>query len=314
MKYLVTGGAGFIGSHIVDELIKNKNLVIVYDNFSTGNEIFIRHHYKKKYFKLIKGDLLDRDLLVHSMKDVDFVFHFAAHADVRSGYYDHRIDHNQNLETTHEVLEAMYKQNINKIAFASTSSVYGDSNIHPTPENYPFEPTSLYGATKAACESYIYSYSSYYKWKAYIFRFVSFIGERYTHGIIYDLMKLISSSPTKLSLLSDGTPKKTSLYIKDGINAIFTIIKRAKETINIYNIGHDEIKTVNEIVDTVMDNLNCSIPKIYTGGSKGWMGDNNYVHLDISKLKALGWVPQISFEDGIGITVKYLLRHPELLA
>ena len=150
MKYLVTGGAGFIGSHIVDRLIKDKNQVLVYDDFSTGRELFIKHHFQNSNFKLVKANLSDLKLLTKSMKGIDFVFHMAAHADVRSGYDDHFIDHHENLEMTQNVLEAMYKNNVKKIAFASTSSVYGDASVHPTPEDYPLSPTSLYGATKAA--------------------------------------------------------------------------------------------------------------------------------------------------------------------
>lgn len=313
MKYLVTGGAGFIGSHIVDELIRLKQQVLVYDNFSTGKELFISQHLKNPKFKLIKGDLLDKNLLTLSMANIDFVFHFAAHADVKSGFKNHLIDHKENLETTHEVLEAMYKQNVKRIAFASTSSVYGDAKIHPTPENYPFEPTSLYGATKAACESYIQAYTKYYGWQTYIFRFVSFIGKRYTHGIIFDLLKQIQSHPKRLYLLSDGTPKKSSLYVKDGVNAIFTVIKKAKDPINIFNIGHDEILTVDQIVNIIMKATNYKLPKFYKGGDRGWTGDNNFVYLDNTKLKSLGWKPKTTFKEAATLTINYLLSHPELL-
>lgn len=306
MKYLVTGGAGFIGSHIVDELLKQGEKVIVYDNFSTGKELFIEHNLKNKNFKLIKADLLDFKRLNREMKDIDFVFHMAAHADVRSGYKDHFVDHNQNLEVTHNVLEAMYKNGVSKIVFASTSSVYGDAKIHPTPENYPFKPTSLYGATKAACESYIQAFASYYNWKAYIFRFVSFIGDRYTHGIIFDILKKIKKNSKVLELLSDGTPKKSSVYIKDGIEAIFKVIDKSKDQINIFNIGHKDVLIVDQIVETVLESANISIKKKYLGGNKGWMGDNNFVHLDNKKLKKLGWMPKYSFKEGIKKTVEYL--------
>lgn len=313
MKYLITGGAGFIGSHIVDYLIKRGNKVIVYDNFSTGKEIFIKHHFKNKSFKLVKGDILDRKILEKAMKNVDFVFHMAAHADVRSGYYDHNIDHVENLEATKIVLELMYENRVKKIAFASTSSVYGDTKVHPTPEDYPFEPTSLYGATKAACENYIRAYSSYYGWKAYIFRFVSFIGERYTHGIIFDVLKKLRKSPKILELLSDGTPKKSSVYINDGIKAIFKVINSSSEKINIFNIGHDDILTVDEIVDTIITSLNIKIKKRYLEGDRGWIGDNNFVYLDTKKLKRLGWKPRLSFKEGIEKTLLYLQNNQHIL-
>ena len=306
MIYLVTGGAGFIGSHIVDELLKKGNKVIVYDDFSTGRELFIKHNLRNKNFKLVKGDVLNTKKLIQAMKEVDFVFHMAAHADVRTGFKDHLVDHIQNLEATHSVLEAMYKNNVRQIAFASTSSIYGDAKVHPTPENYPFEPTSMYGATKAACESYIHTFANYYGFKAYIFRFVSFVGERYTHGIIFDVLKKVKKNPKILNLLSDGTPKKSSVYVKDGIEAIFKVINSSKEQINIFNIGHDDILTVDQIVDTILKAANIKIRKNYLGGNKGWMGDNNFVHLDNKKLKKLGWKPKLSFKEGIKKTVEYL--------
>lgn len=308
MIYLVTGGAGFIGSHIVDELLKKGNRVIVYDNFSTGKELFIKHNLSNKNLKLVRADVLDTKRLIRTMKGVDFVFHMAAHADVRLGVNDHHIDHVQNLEATQTVLEAMHKNDVSKIAFPSTSSVYGDAKIHPTPEDYPFEPTSLYGATKASCESYIRTYASYFGWKAYIFRFVSFVGERYTHGIIFDVLKKVKKNPGVLELLSDGTPKKSSVYVKDGIRAIFKVINSSKDQVNIFNIGHDDILTVDQIVDSILEAAQIKIKKKYLGGNKGWMGDNNFVYLDNKKLKKLGWKPKYSFREGIIKTVAYLQR------
>ncbi len=312
-KYFVTGGSGFIGSHIVDELIKRGNEVTVYDNFSTGRKLFTSHHLKNPKFKLIEGDVLDTSNLEKAMSGHDFVFHMSAHADVRSGFENHFIDHEQNLEATHYVLEAMVKNNIKKIAFASTSSVYGDVKTHPTPEEEPFLPTSLYGATKAACETYIATYSSYYDWQSYIFRFVSWTGERYTHGIAVDLIKKLEKNSKVIELLSDGTPKKSSLYVKDGVDAIFTIIENTKETVNIFNIGHYEVLTIDQIVDIIFDELKVKPKKKYLGGVRGWKGDNNFVLLSAKRLNKLGWKPKYSIELGLRATIKYLIENPNLI-
>lgn len=306
MKYLVTGGAGFIGSHIVDRILKTGDEVVVYDNFSTGKKLFIDHNKGHKKFKLVTGDVLDTKKLTNAMKGVDFVFHMAAHADVRSGLEDHFIDHDQNLEATQSVLEAMFKNNVKNISFASTSSVYGDAKIHPTPEESPMMPTSLYGATKGACEHYIHAYAAYYDWNVYIFRFVSFIGERYTHGIIYDVLKKLKKDPNTLELLSDGTPRKSSVYVGDGIEAIFTGIKKAKEKFNVINIGQDEVLKVDQIVDTILKSAGSKAKKKYLGGKRGWKGDNNFVHLSNARLKKLGWKPKVSFREGIRRTVSYI--------
>lgn len=313
MKYFVTGGSGFIGSHIVDELIKRDYEVTVYDNFSTGQRFFTEHHLKNPKFKLIEGDVLDTKCLDKAMVGHDFVFHMSAHADVRSGFEDHFIDHEQNLEGTQNVLEAMNRNNIKRIAFASTSSVYGDAKVHPTPEESPFLPTSLYGASKAACENYISAYTSYYDWTAYIFRFVSWTGERYTHGIVVDLMKRLKVNPKTIELLSDGSPKKSSLYVKDGVSAIFTVLEKATEKINIYNIGHKQVLTIDQIVNVILETLKDRPEKKYLGGTRGWKGDNNYVLLSAEKLSKLGWSPKYSIEDGLRKTVLFLKENPEFI-
>lgn len=315
MKYVVTGGAGFIGSNIVDYLISHNNQVLVYDNFSTGRKIFIQHHIKNPNFKLVEGDLKNQVLLNSSFKNIDFVFHLAAHADVKSGFENHFIDHEQNLEMTQNVLEACFNNKIKNIAFSSTSSVYGDAKVHPTPEDYPFEPTSLYGATKAACETYIHTYTSYYNMKSYIFRFVSFVGERYTHGIIYDLIKKAKSNPKSIKLFSDGSPKKSSVYIQDAIKAIFLVINKSQEQSNVYNIGHNEVLTVKEISETILNASNYpNIKKIWLGKGSNWKGDNEFVYLAVDKLHQLGWKPQTTIKEGIKKTVIYLLEHPELFS
>lgn len=312
-KYFVTGGSGFIGSHIVDELIKRGNFVTVYDNFSTGQKLFTEHHLSNPNFKLIEEDVLNSKILERSMAGHNFVFHMSAHADVRSGFEDHFIDHVQNLEATQAVLEAMVKNSIKKISFASTSSVYGEAKKHPTPEEEPFLPTSLYGSTKAACENYIATYSSYYGWNSYIFRFVSWTGERYTHGIVVDLIKKLKKNQNEVELISDGTPKKSSLYVKDGVNAIFTILEKSKETVNIFNIGHKEVLTIDNIVDIIFDELKVKPNKKYLGGKRGWKGDNNFVLLSSEKLEKLGWEPKFTIEEGIRKTIRYLVANPNLI-
>lgn len=310
MKCLVTGGAGFIGSHIVDRLLAEGNQVIVFDNLSTGRQEFISHNLTNKDFKFVKADLKDMDLLKNEMSGVDFVYHLAAHADVRSGFENHFIDHEQNLEMTQNVLEAMVSNKVGKIMFSSTSSVYGDAKIHPTPEDYPFEPTSLYGASKAACESYIRTYASYYGMNSYIFRFVSFTGERYTHGIVFDVLKKLKANQEELELFSDGTPRKSSLYVKDGVEAIFKVIKMSKDQFNVFNIGHDEVTTVDKIVDWIIEAGGYEdVKKKWLGKSSNWKGDNEFVHLSNTKLKALGWMPTVSIEEGIKKTAKYIVKN-----
>lgn len=313
MKTLVTGGAGFIGSHIVDRLMSEGHKVRVYDNFSTGRLIFIQPHLKNKNFELVKADLSNIKKLKASMKDIEFVFHLAAHADVKSGFENHFIDHNQNLEMTRHVLEAMINCGVKNMAFTSTSSVYGDAKIHPTPEDYPFQPTSLYGATKAACESYIYTYSSYYNIKAYIFRFVSFLGPRYTHGIVFDVLKKLQQNPKSIKLFSDGSPKKSSLAVSDGINAIFSIIANSKEQVSVYNIGHQDLLTVSQIVGTILEVLGkTSVKKIWLGKESNWKGDNEFVLLSIKKLNKLGWAPKTTIKQALAETVFYLQSNPDL--
>jgi len=314
MKTFVTGGAGFIGSHIVDRLIERGGEVIVYDNMSTGIEDFIQPHLNNSNFKFVKGDILDLEKLKEEMKGVDFVFHMAAHADVRSGLHDHKIDIEQNLTGTINVLEAMKENNVKKIAFASTSSVYGDATVIPTPENYPFFPTSLYGSSKASAETYIYTFCEYYDMTAYIFRFVSWVGERYTHGLVFDFLNKLKADPEKLFILGDGTQKKSYLYVKDGVDAIFTIIDKAKDKINVYNLGNNEILTVTESAKEIVDEAGYKDVEFeYEGGDKGWVGDNKYVLLDTEKLQALGWKPSKTTKEGLRITTRYLIENQQVV-
>jgi len=314
MKTFVTGGAGFIGSHIVDRLIERGDEVTVYDNMSTGIEDFVEPHYKNPNFKFIKGDILDLKKLADAVRGAEFVFHMAAHADVRGGFTDHKVDLEQNLIGTINVLEAMEKNKVKKIAFASSACVYGDATVIPTPEDYPLLPTSIYGASKAAAETYISAFCEYYGMTAYIFRFVSWVGERYTHGLVFDFLNKLKKDPANLQILGDGSQKKSYLYVKDGVDAIFAVIDKAKDKINIYNLGNDEIINVADSAKEIVDEAGYKKAKfVYTGGDRGWIGDQPYVLLDTKKVNSLGWKPTQNTREGLRITVRYLMQHPEIM-
>ncbi|GHT86223.1 UDP-glucose 4-epimerase [Spirochaetia bacterium] len=308
MNYFVTGGAGFIGSNLVDELLKDaQNMVTIYDNFSTGFEEFIKHLSVKPNVTIIKGDLLDEKYLNKSMQNQDFVFHLAANADIRFGLEHPRKDLEQNTIATFNVLEAMRKNNVTKIAFSSTGPVYGESKVIPTPEDCPFPvQTSLYASSKLAGEALISSYCEGFGFTGYIFRFVSILGERYTHGHVFDFYKNLMENQNELYILGNGKQRKSYLYIKDCINAILTIINNAGNKVNIYNLGTDEYCEVNQSINWICEYLGLHPKLIYSGGERGWIGDNPFVFLDCTKIKNLGWKAEYSIKQSILKTVKYL--------
>ena len=236
MRYFVTGGAGFIGSHLTDRLLKEGHKVVVYDNFSTGREAFLSDAKKSSDFTLIRGDLLDSEKLIRSLQRCDFVFHMAAHSDVRHGTEHPRKDLEQNTIATFHVLEAMRKNGVTKIAFPSTGSIYGEPEIFPTPETVSFPiQTSFYGASKLACEGLIEAYSEGFGFHAWIFRFVSILGERYTHGHVYDFYMQLLEHAKELRVLGDGRQKKSYLDVHDCIDAMLVAIQKAKDKVNLFN-------------------------------------------------------------------------------
>jgi UDP-glucose 4-epimerase len=309
---MVVGGAGFIGSHIVDHLIHLEANVIVYDNLSTGNPYYIKHQAEN--IRFIKGDILETAKLTKAMEGVAVVFHLAANADVRGGIENTRIDLEQNVLGTHSVLEAMKNQQVRKIAFSSSATVYGEPDVFPTPENYELIQTSVYGASKLAGEAYIEAYCEYYEMQSFIFRFVSWIGERYSHGVIYDFVKKLQNNPSQLEILGNGLQKKSYLYVKDGVTGIFKAMEVFKKKKNIFNLGHTDYIPVTDLAGIVIDEMGLkNVEFRFTGGDRGWIGDSPLVSLDVSKLNNNGWRAETSLEEGIRRTTRYLLDNPETL-
>jgi UDP-glucose 4-epimerase len=313
-RAFVSGGAGFIGSHIADRLVKAGVHVTIYDNFSTGQESFVSHHADNPKVKVVRADILDSERLNREIAGCDFVFHLQANADVRGGVRATRVDLEQNTIATWNVLEAMRLNEIKNIVFASSATVYGEPDVFPTPERYAPLQTSLYGASKLSCEAMIQAYSEYFGVTCYIFRFVSWIGERYTHGVIFDFVEKLSADAQALEVLGDGKQRKSYLDVMDGVNGIFFALQHARERKNVFNLGHDEFMNVLDLADIVVAELGLkNVRYRMTGGERGWLGDSPFVQLDTGKLKALGWRPQISIEQGIRNTVRYLRADPRLL-
>jgi UDP-glucose 4-epimerase len=314
LRILVTGAAGFIGSTVVDRLLLDGHEVVGYDDFSTGIRQFLESALENKRFKLVTADLLDYDSLLAAMDSCDLVFHLAANADVRFGTEHPRRDLEQNTIATWNVLECMRQSKIQRIVFSSTGSVYGEAEVFPTPESCPFPvQTSLYGASKLAAEGLIEAYCEGFGMQAYIFRFVSILGERYTHGHVFDFCKQLLDHPQKLRVLGNGHQKKSYLYIQDCVDAMLVALERAESRVNILNLGTDEYCEVNNSIGWICERLGAKPEIEYTGGERGWIGDNPFILLDCSKMRALGWKPKLSIRDGILKTLDYLLKNKWVL-
>jgi UDP-glucose 4-epimerase len=314
MKVLVTGGAGFIGSHVVDELVKRGNQVVVYDNLSSGFREHLEAASATGLVTLVHGDILDTEALATAMEGAQTVYHLAANADVRGGRANTTVDLQQNVIGTHGVLEAMRRSGASEIIFTSSATVYGEPAVFPTPETYAPVQTSLYGASKLAAEAFIQAYGEYYGIRSYVFRFVSWIGERYSHGVVFDFINKLRDNPARLEILGDGNQKKSYLHVHDGIRGIFLAVERMKDRKNVINLGHREYVDVNRVARLVCEEMGLQDVELhYTGGIRGWLGDSPFVHLDISKLERIGFRPRIPIDEGIRRTVRYLLEHPAIL-
>lgn len=306
-KYFVTGAAGFIGSTLCDALLARGDSVVGYDNFSTGQEPFLTGALAQPGFTLVRGDLLDEPALAAAMAGCDAVFHLAANADVRFGTHHPRRDLEQNTIATYNVLEAMRANGIKRILFSSTGSVYGEAAVIPTPEDAPFPvQTSLYGASKIAGEGLISAYCEGFGFHGTVFRFVSILGPRYTHGHVFDFYKKLLADPSRLPVLGNGLQRKSYLHVDDCVAALLLSLERAPGPFQVYNLGQDEYCQVNDSIGWITDELGLKPALEYSGGDRGWIGDNPFIFLDAGKMRALGWTPVHSIEQGVRLTLRWL--------
>ena len=314
MKAFVTGAAGFIGSTLTDALLARGDAVVGYDNLSTGFLKFLEPAESSSRFRFIGGDLLDIDAMTGAMEGCDSVFHLAANADVRFGTHHPRRDLEQNTIATFNVLEAMRAAGIRRIAFPSTGSVYGEATVFPTPEDAPFPiQTSLYGASKLAGEGLISAYAEGFGLRATVFRFVSILGPRYTHGHVFDFYKQLREDGRRLRVLGDGRQRKSYLHVEDCVAAILAATDAAASGYAVYNLGQDDFCTVNQSIGWIADELRLAPNLEYTGGSRGWIGDNPFIFLDCTRIRQLGWTPRHTIEQGVRGTLRWLRDNPWVL-
>lgn len=312
----VTGAAGFIGSNLVDALLESGKRVIGWDNFSTGRHEFLSKASNSGSFELIEGDNLDLPALTHAMAGCDFVFHLAANADVRFGLDHPSKDFEQNTHATFNVLEAMRANDIQGIAFASTGSVYGEAEVIPTPETHRFPvQTSLYGASKLAGEGMIQAYCEGFGYRAYIFRFVSILGPRYTHGHVIDFYRQLQEHPHYLKVLGDGTQRKSYLHISDCVRAMTCSIEQkladqAPHGVTVLNLGTEEYCSVRQSIGWLCESLGVKPELIFTGGDRGWVGDNPFIYLDTTKIRRSGWRSERTIRHSVEETVDWFRANP----
>ncbi len=306
----ITGGAGFIGSNLINRLINN-NAITVYDNLSSGKKEYLDEYLKKNNFRLVNENLLDFDKLKKSMKGCNLIFHLASNPDIAKSLKNPKLDLNQGIIATFNVLEAMRKNKVKNIIYLSGSGVYGDQGAKSIPENFgPLLPISMYGASKLAGEGLISAFCHLYDIQSWIFRPANIVGKNQTHGVGFDFINKLKKDPKKLEILGDGTQSKSYLYVNDLINAIILSLKKAKNKINLFNVASNGVTTVNKIAKIVIEEMGLSKVKLkYTGGKRGWKGDVPKVRLDTKKIKNLGWKPKLNSDQAIRQSIKDLLSN-----
>ncbi len=314
VRYFVTGCAGFVGSNLTDRLLSMGDEVVGLDDLSTGRLAFLSDAMTNSRFRFVEADLLDAPSLPDVMRGSDAVFHLAGNADVRFGADHPQKDLQQNTIATLNVLEAMRATGVQRLAFSSTGSVYGEATIFPTPEDAPCPiQTSLYGASKVAAESFIQAYSETFGIQAFIFRFVGLVGKRYQHGHVLDFFRQLQRTPERLRVLGDGKQRKSYLDVEDCVDAMLVALERCESRVGIFNLGTDEYCTVDDSIGWICDELGLSPNIEYSGGQRGWIGDNPFIFLDCSRIRGLGWRPRLSIQQGIVNTVRYLVNAPDVL-
>ena len=314
MRVFITGAAGFIGSSLVDRYLQLGHDVVGYDNFSTGREVFLHEALGNPHFRLVRADLLDLETLRAAMQGAQTVLHLAANADVRFGAEHPRRDLEQNTIATWNVVECARLNQVETVGFSSTGSVYGEATVIPTLEDSPFPvQTSLYGASKLAAEGLLEAYAEAFGLRVVIFRFVSILGERYTHGHVFDFLKSLRRDPSRLHILGDGRQRKSYLYVQDCIDAITLAIDKAEEKVNIFNLGTDEYCQVVDSARWISGRIGVEPEFSYSGGERGWIGDSPFIWLKCDRIRALGWKPKLTIRTAVERTVDYLQAHSELL-
>lgn len=314
-RALITGGAGFIGSTLADRLLEDGVEVAILDDFRTGRHEFITGALERGA-DLFEGDVLDGGVLRAAIEGCDTVFHLQANADVRHGLEHPRRDLEQNTIATANVLEAMRAVGAHRIGFSSTGSVYGDAHVTPTPEDGPFPiQTSLYAASKVAGEGMIGAYAHGFGFTGLVFRFVSVLGERYTHGHVIDFYRALKADPSRLHVLGNGRQTKSYLYVQDCVEAILTATAHHGEGpgAHIYNLGTDETVTVDDSIATITAHMGLTPQIEKTGGDRGWAGDSPLIHLDTEKIRSLGWAPTLSIRDAIARTLEWFETEPGIV-
>ena len=309
MKAIVTGGAGFIGSHLVDRLLSDRYSVTVIDNLSCGTLENLKHHTGNPHLTIQNVDIRDPEKLNRIFAGHDVVFHMAAHANIKESLVNHKADLENNLIGTLNVLEAMCKNEIQDLIFASTSAIYGEATVTPTPEEYSPIQTSLYGASKLACEAYAQAFTKFAPIKFWAFRFANVVGERCRRGVIWDFVHKLLKNSLELEILGDGKQSKEYLHVKDCVEGMMIGYQKASNRINTFNLGMDEQTLVDTVADIVIGGMGLkNVKKRYTGGTRGWIGDNPLVQLSLDKIKTLGWKPKTPSEKAIKHTIRWTLK------